>query len=53
MGGSVSAEHGIGQLKVAFLRMMFGDAAISEMRALKMLFDPEGRLERGVMFADE
>jgi len=50
MGGSVSAEHGIGKLKVPFLQMMYGEQAISEMRAVKKLFDPEARLERGVMF---
>lgn len=50
MGGSVSAEHGIGKLKVPFLEMMYGPDAIAEMRALKSHFDPEARLERGVMF---
>jgi len=53
MGGSVSAEHGIGKLKVPFLEMMYGEAAIAEMRAVKRLFDPEGVLDRGVMFAWE
>lgn len=51
MGGSVSAEHGIGKLKVPFLQMMYGEQAISEMRALKKLFDPDMVLEQGVMFA--
>lgn len=51
MGGSVSAEHGIGKLKVPFLEMMYSEDAIAQMRATKLLFDPEGRLERGVMFA--
>lgn len=50
MGGSVSAEHGIGKLKVPLLQMMYGDAAVAEMRALKLLFDPNAMLERGVMF---
>lgn len=50
MGGSVSAEHGIGKLKVPFLEMMYTPEAIAEMRTTKHLFDPEARLERGVMF---
>lgn len=50
MGGSVSAEHGIGKLKVPFLEMMYGPQAIEEMRALKRLFDPHGALNPGVMF---
>lgn len=49
MGGSVSAEHGIGKLKVPFLQMMYSPDAIAEMRALKLLFDPESTFERGVM----
>ena len=50
MGGSVSAEHGIGKLKVPFLQMMYGEKAIDEMRATKRLFDPEAVLDPGVMF---
>jgi D-lactate dehydrogenase (cytochrome) len=50
MGGSVSAEHGIGRLKVPFLKMMYGDEAIGQMRELKKLFDPDGLLNSGIMF---
>jgi D-lactate dehydrogenase (cytochrome) len=50
MGGSVSAEHGIGKLKTAFLEMMYGPEGIAEMRRLKKVFDPEARLNRGNLF---
>ncbi len=50
MGGSVSAEHGIGKLKTAFLELMYSAEAIDEMRALKKLFDPKGMLNRGNLF---
>jgi D-lactate dehydrogenase (cytochrome) len=50
LGGSVSAEHGIGKLKVAFLQLMFGEEAIAEMRALKACFDPAGLLNPGNLF---
>ena len=50
MGGSVSAEHGIGKLKRDFLKMMFGDDGIEQMRVLKAHFDPEGRLNPGNLF---
>ena len=50
MGGSVSAEHGIGKLKVPFLQMMYDESALNEMRELKRLFDPANALESGVMF---
>lgn len=50
MGGTVSAEHGIGKFKVALLREMYGDAGIGEMRAVKRVFDPDGVLNRGNLF---
>ncbi|HEY3378329.1 MAG TPA: FAD-binding oxidoreductase [Armatimonadota bacterium] len=50
-GGSVAAEHGIGKLKVSFLRLMYGDESLAQMRALKGRFDPEERLNAGNWFA--
>lgn len=50
MGGSVSAEHGIGKLKTPLLALMFGEAGIAQMRALKGLFDPGTVLNPGVLF---
>jgi D-lactate dehydrogenase (cytochrome) len=40
MGGSVSAEHGIGKLKKEFLRIQFSQAALEEMQAVKDALDP-------------
>lgn len=50
MGGTISAEHGVGKLKVALLREMVGEVAIRQMRELKRLFDPGGILNRGNLF---
>jgi D-lactate dehydrogenase (cytochrome) len=50
MGGTVAAEHGIGKLKKALLAVMFGEAGIEQMRAVKRVFDPGGRLNPGVLF---
>lgn len=50
LGGTVSAEHGIGKIKKDYLRMMFGDSAIEQMRTLKLVFDPKGILNPGTMF---
>ena len=50
MGGSVSAEHGIGKIKTEFLKLMFGDEGIQRMRQVKELFDPAGLLNRGNLF---
>ncbi|AKJ64198.1 FAD-binding oxidoreductase [Kiritimatiella glycovorans] len=51
MGGSVSAEHGIGKIKVPLLEIMIGQEGIDAMRRLRRIFDPEERLNRGNLFA--
>jgi D-lactate dehydrogenase (cytochrome) len=51
MGGTVSAEHGIGKLKTAMLEIMYGPEAIEQMRAVKRVFDPQMLLNRGTLFA--
>jgi D-lactate dehydrogenase (cytochrome) len=50
MGGTVSAEHGVGKLKKHFLEEMYGEVGIREMRELKRLFDPKCILNRGNLF---
>lgn len=49
-GGSISAEHGIGKLKTAFLELMYGRNGIAQMIAIKDLFDPGHILNRGNLF---
>jgi D-lactate dehydrogenase (cytochrome) len=51
MDGSVSAEHGVGKLKVEFLRLMYGEKGISEMRAVRKVFDPREAMGRGNLFS--
>jgi D-lactate dehydrogenase (cytochrome) len=53
LGGTISAEHGIGKLKREYLRELYGDAHLREMAALKRAFDPAGILGRGNMFDEE
>jgi D-lactate dehydrogenase (cytochrome) len=50
LGGSVSAEHGIGKLKTAMLALMYGEDGIAQMREVKRCFDPQGRLNIGNLF---
>ena len=50
MGGSVSAEHGIGKLKTELLAAMTGPDGLAAMRDLKRQFDPKGTLNPGTMF---
>lgn len=51
MGGSPSAEHGVGKLKTAFLEIAFGREGVAQMKAVKDAFDPEWRLGKGTLFA--
>ncbi|MEI8350974.1 MAG: FAD-binding oxidoreductase [bacterium] len=53
LGGTVSAEHGIGRIKAPLLVGMFGEAGVAQMRALKRLFDPGLVLNPGVLFNGE
>lgn len=50
LGGSVSAEHGIGVAKVDWLVRDRGEAAVAAMRAIKDAWDPSGILNPGVLF---
>jgi D-lactate dehydrogenase (cytochrome) len=52
VGGTVSAEHGIGKLKREYLRALYGEKHLREMAALKRSFDPAGILGRGNMFSE-
>ncbi len=49
LGGSVSAEHGIGQLKVDLLKQVKDPVALEMMRAIKAALDPKGILNPGKM----
>ncbi|MFP4529251.1 MAG: FAD-binding oxidoreductase [Candidatus Kapaibacterium sp.] len=49
-GGTVSAEHGIGKIKKKYLRQMFGERGIREMRDIKKIIDPKNLLGRGNLF---
>ncbi|HZW38288.1 MAG TPA: FAD-binding oxidoreductase [Ignavibacteriaceae bacterium] len=47
LGGTVSAEHGIGKLKTDYLKMMYGAEVINKMFKLKKTLDPKNILGRG------
>ena len=53
MGGSISAEHGIGIAKRAALERSASAADIAAMRAIKHALDPRGILNPGVLVASE
>ncbi|ANU07718.1 FAD-binding oxidoreductase [Paraurantiacibacter namhicola] len=52
-GGSISAEHGIGQMKVDELARLDDPARRSMMRAVKRALDPQGLLNPGKLLPDE
>lgn len=49
LGGSVSAEHGIGQLKTDLLKQVKDPVALDMMHAIKTALDPNGILNPGKM----
>jgi D-lactate dehydrogenase (cytochrome) len=53
LGGTVSAEHGIGKLKRKYLAAMMGERYLNEMAELKGAFDPNGMIGRGNIFEEK
>lgn len=53
IGGTLSAEHGIGKLKREYLPLFFSKEHLREMAALKLAFDPRGILGRGNIFSED
>jgi D-lactate dehydrogenase (cytochrome) len=53
LGGTVSAEHGLGKIKASYLSIMYGEGVFAEMADLKRAFDPALILGRGNMIPEE
>jgi FAD/FMN-containing dehydrogenase len=49
VGGSISAEHGIGVAKARWMERIHSPAHLATLRALKRAFDPQGLLNPGVL----
>jgi glycolate oxidase len=50
MGGSITGEHGIGVEKREFLPVMFNEADIDTMRAIRLQIDTKELSNKGKMF---
>lgn len=50
LGGTVSAEHGLGKRKAHLLAIQYSPEQIEAMRAVKRRFDPDWLLGRGTLF---
>lgn len=47
LGGSPSAEHGVGKIKTGYLSMMYGDGAVKELTKIKKILDSKMILNPG------
>jgi FAD/FMN-containing dehydrogenase len=47
LGGSISAEHGIGQIKTRYMNQIHDPTTLQMMRAVKDIFDPAGIMNPG------
>lgn len=53
LGGTLSAEHGIGKLKAGYLVRMLGEKGMQELARIKKVFDPELLLNIGNMIPEQ
>ena len=53
LGGTVSAEHGIGKAKREYLLKQLGEDVVEGMRDIKRTLDPAGILGKGTLFIDD
>lgn len=51
LNGSISAEHGVGQQKVAYLKGHRGEVALGVMKAIKQALDPHNLMNPGKVIA--
>jgi glycolate oxidase len=52
LGGTISGEHGIGYVQKNYLDIAFSPTQLKLMKGIKNLFDPNGILNPGKIFAD-
>ncbi|HEU4434735.1 MAG TPA: FAD-binding oxidoreductase [Pyrinomonadaceae bacterium] len=52
VGGTLSAEHGVGKLKREYLRLFYSDDQVRALAAIKRALDPNGILGRGNIFSE-
>ena len=53
VGGTLSAEHGVGKLKREYLKLLYTENNLREMAELKRAFDPAAILGRGNLFDEQ
>ncbi|SDN72034.1 FAD-linked oxidase C-terminal domain-containing protein [Alkalicoccus daliensis] len=53
LGGTITGEHGVGEMKSPYLAWKLGDAGVEAMLAVKQALDPHNILNPGKIFAKE
>jgi glycolate oxidase len=51
LGGTISGEHGIGYVQKNYMDIAFNDTQLNLMKGIKKLFDPNGIMNPGKIFA--
>lgn len=52
LGGTISGEHGIGLVQRSYMDIAFGSTQLTIMKQIKQIFDPQGILNPGKIFAE-
>jgi glycolate oxidase len=52
LGGTISGEHGIGLVQRSYMDIAFGSTQLALMKQIKQIFDPQGILNPGKIFAE-
>ncbi|TLS38462.1 glycolate oxidase subunit GlcD [Pseudalkalibacillus caeni] len=53
LGGTITGEHGVGEMKSPYLEWKLGKEGVEAMKAIKQAFDPNNIMNPGKMFAKD
>ena len=53
LGGTITGEHGVGEMKAPYLELKLGKAGIAAMKAVKQALDPNNIMNPGKIFAKD
>lgn len=53
LGGTITGEHGVGEMKAPYLEWKIGEAGLNIMKGIKKAFDPNNIMNPGKVFAKE
>ncbi|MGJ9385776.1 glycolate oxidase subunit GlcD [Salipaludibacillus sp. CF4.18] len=53
LGGTITGEHGVGEMKSPYLAWKMGEEGVNAMKAVKSAFDPKGIMNPGKVFAKD